>query len=329
MCQTIYRALIVSAAGLLLCGIGFAQQSPAPSSNPPAGSTTAPATPKTTTPKSGTTAAKKAAAPLALNTQKEKASYAIGMNIGKNLKESMKKQDVEVNPDILLRGLKDAFTGNKLLLTDDQAQAVLTAFQEDLRNHQKEVHDAEAAKNSTAGQAFLAANKAKPGIVMLPSGLQYKVITEGNGPKPTMNDVVVCNYKGTLIDGTEFDSSTKRGKPATIPVGKVIRGWTEALQLMPVGSTWQLFIPPSLGYGEAGTNGGPIGPDETLIFEVQLISIEPKPEGRPAPPGMATPGGTAPQPNGRSATPPPSSSQPAPSSPAPSTEPTPAPAPKP
>jgi len=291
MCKTLNRALTISLAGMLLCGISIAQQSSAPPTNPPAASTTTPATPKTqtsTTAKSGTTAAKKTPAPLVLKTEKDKASYAIGMNIGKGLAENMKKDQVEVNNDILLRGLKDALAGNKSLLTDEQIQAALTTLQNDLRKHQQELHDAEVAKNSSAGTAFLAANKAKPGVVTLPSGLQYKIITEGNGPKPTANDVVLCNYKGTLIDGTEFDSSYKRGKPASIPVGKVIKGWTEALQMMPVGSKWQLYIPPTLGYGEAGTNGGPIGPNATLIFEVELMSIQPKGEAKPAPaPGAA------------------------------------------
>lgn len=293
MCKTPFRALTFIAAGLLLASLSPAQQSSAPS-NPPAASGTSSAAPKTqssSSAKSGTTAKKTTPAQPALNTEKEKASYAIGMNIGKNLADNMKKQDVDVNKDLLLRGMKDGLNGNKPLLTDEEAQAVLTSFQ-------KHVHDEKVAKNSNDGNAFLTANKAKPGVVTLPSGLQYKVITEGNGPKPTINDAVICNYKGTLIDGTEFDSSYKRGKPATIPVGRVIKGWTEALQLMPVGSTWQLFIPPSLAYGDEGTpNGGPIGPAETLVFEVQLLSILPKtaPAPRPAPGGQ--PNAEEPKPN--------------------------------
>jgi FKBP-type peptidyl-prolyl cis-trans isomerase len=291
MYKTPYRALTLSLAGTLLCGITFAQQTSAPSTNPSAAATTAPATPKTqttTAAKPGTTAAKKTPAPLVLKTQKDKASYAIGMNIGKGLKENLKKDAVDVDSDILVRGMKDALAGNKQLLTDEESQAVLTALQNNLRKHQQEVLAAQAAKNSKEGEDYLAANKAKPGVVALPSGLQYKIITEGNGPKPTASDVIVCNYKGSLVDGTEFDSSYKRGKPATIPVGQVIKGWTEALQLMPVGSKWELTIPPSLGYGEKGTNGGPIGPDATLVFEVELLSIEPKPEAKPAA-GAATP----------------------------------------
>jgi FKBP-type peptidyl-prolyl cis-trans isomerase FklB len=289
MCQTKYRALTLSLAGTLLCGVAYAQQSSTPSTNPPASSGTSTAAPKSqTTTKSGTsTAAKKTPTPLVLSTQKDKASYAIGMNIGKGLKDSLKRDDVDVSNEILLRGMRDALAGNKPLLTDEEAQQVLTALQTDLRKHKEELQAAAAAKNSSTGNAFLAANKTKPGVVALPSGLQYKVITQGTGPKPTASDTVECNYKGTLIDGTEFDSSAKRGKPATFPVGQVIKGWTEALQLMPVGSKWDLYIPPTLAYGERGTPNGPIGPNETLIFEVELLSIQ-KPEAKPAP-GTAAP----------------------------------------
>jgi FKBP-type peptidyl-prolyl cis-trans isomerase FklB len=283
MYKTTHRALTLSLAGTLLCGISYAQQSSTPSTTPPPSSSTTPITPKTqTTPaaKTGTAAAtaKKPAVPLALTTQKAKASYAIGMNIGKGLK----KDEVDIDPDILARGMKDAMTGKKPLLTDEEAQAALVTLQNDVRKHQQELHDAAMAKNLKDGEAFLAANKAKPGVIALPSGLQYKVIQQGTGPKPTVNDTVECNYSGKLIDGTEFDSSYKRGKPVTFPVGQVIKGWTEALQLMPVGSKWQLFIPTSLAYGEKGTNGGPIGPNETLVFDVDLISIQPKAEAKPS-----------------------------------------------
>lgn len=302
MCQTKYRALTLSLAGTLLCGVVFAQQSSAPSTNPPASSGTSTTSPKSqTTAKSGTTAAKKAPAPLTLTTPKDKASYAIGMNIGKGLKDSLKRDDVDVSNEILLRGMRDALAGNKPLLTDEEAQQILTTLQADLRKHKEELQAAAAAKNTSAGNAFLAENKTKPGVVTLPSGLQYKVITQGNGPKPTANDTVECNYKGTLIDGTEFDSSAKRGKPATFPVGGVIKGWTEALQLMPVGSKWQLYLPPTLAYGERGTPNGPIGPNETLIFEVELLSIQPKPEPKPAP----APGATAPKAQPQTQSPPP------------------------
>ena len=277
-----YRALTLTLAGTLLCGMSLAQQTstpssttPAPAAKPSAGQKAQPATAT----KPGTTAAKKPAAAVP-TTDKEKASYAIGMNIGKGLK----KDAVDVDVDMLARGMKDAIDGNKQLITDEEAKTAVEALQAQVRSHLQEVHDAAMVKNAKDGEAFLAANKAKPGVVTLPSGLQYKIVQPGTGPKPTPADVVVCNYSGKLIDGTEFDSSYKRGQPATFPVGQVIKGWTEALQLMPVGSKWQLFIPPTLAYGDKGTNGGPIGPNETLIFDVELLSIQAKAEAKPATP---------------------------------------------
>ena len=160
-------------------------------------------------------------------------------------------------------------------MTEAEAQAVLTQLQADMRKKQEEKTQQAGEANQKEGEAFLAANKAKPGVVTLPSGLQYKILKEGTGPKPTATDSVVCNYQGTLINGTEFDSSYKRGEPATFPVNGVIKGWTEALQLMPVGSKWQLFIPPDLAYGARGA-GADIGPNATLIFEVELLSIKSK-----------------------------------------------------
>lgn len=264
-----YRFLIAPVAGLLFCGVTLAQQSSAPSAQQP--SATKPAA--TAAPKPAQKPPAPTPKPLTLDTQKDKASYAIGMNIGR----SMKKDNVDVDPEILSRGLKDALTGAKPLLTDEETQAVLTTLQNDVRKRQQDTFNQALAKNKEEGDAFLAANKSKPGVVLLPSGLQYKVIQNGDGPKPTATDTVVCNYKGTLIDGTEFDSSYKRGQPATFPVNQVIKGWTEALQLMPVGSKWELYIPSNLAYGERGTQGGPIGPNETLIFEVELLSIQQKP----------------------------------------------------
>jgi FKBP-type peptidyl-prolyl cis-trans isomerase FklB len=171
------------------------------------------------------------------------------------------------------RGLKDALAGGKTLLTDDEAQATMVALQNDVRARQQGQMQQVAEKNKKDGEAFLAANAGKEGVVRLPSGLQYKILTPGTGPKPSATDSVVCNYRGTLIDGTEFDSSYKSGHPATFGVGRVIKGWTEALQLMPVGSKWQLFVPAQLAYGDRGA-GADIGPNATLIFEVQLLSIE-------------------------------------------------------
>jgi len=290
-----FSALLFPLAGTLLCGICPAQQTSAPSSNPPAAAATTPATPKTqTTPatKTGTaTAAKKAPAPLVLTTPKDKNSYAIGMNIGKGLKDNLKKGDVDVSPAILARGLRDALEGNKQLLTDEESKATLEALQKDVQKRQQELHDTAVAKNQKDGEAYLAANKEKAGVVTLPSGLQYRIIQEGTGPKPSATDTVVVNYSGKLIDGTEFDSSAKHGQPLTHPVGGLVPGWTEALQLMPVGSKWELVIPASLAYGDR--QQGPIGPNSTLVFEVELVSIQPKPEPKLQPVGPPPPTGPA------------------------------------
>jgi FKBP-type peptidyl-prolyl cis-trans isomerase FklB len=205
------------------------------------------------------------------STEKEKLSYALGMNLAGQLKS----QSVDVDPAAFAQGFRDAFTGAKTAMTAEEARAVMSAFQEQMRSKQTAMMAQTAEKNKKEGEAFLAANKAKEGVVALPSGLQYKIVKPGTGPKPTIDDTVVCHYKGTLIDGTEFDSSYRRNEPAKFPVKGVIRGWTEALQLMPVGSTWQLFVPSALAYGERGA-GAQIGPNATLIFEVQLISIQPK-----------------------------------------------------
>ena len=193
------------------------------------------------------------------------------MNFGTGLR----KQSLDIDPAILARGLRDSFSNGKTLLTEDEARAVLTQLQGDVRKKQQEVAQQLGDSNKKQGMAFLEANKAKDGVVMLPSGLQYKILQEGTGPKPAPIDTVVCNYRGTLLDSTEFDSSYKRGQPATFPVTGVIKGWTEALQLMPVGSKWQLFIPSELAYGDRGA-GGQIGPNATLIFEVELLSIQAK-----------------------------------------------------
>ena len=259
----------------MLAGDGYAQQTPA--STPPATTPAAPAatTPKTPAKKTGTTAAKSATAATALTTRKQKFSYALGMNIGGGLGTNLKKQSVEVDPALVAQGLKDSLAGTKTRLTDDEAKAVLTEVQNEVRKQAQEKAAEAGVANKKEGEAFLAANKGKEGVVTLPSGLQYKILTAGTGPKPTSSDTVVCNYKGTLIDGKEFDSSYKRGQPATFGVGQVIKGWTEALQLMPVGSKWQLFIPSSLAYGERGA-GADIGPDATLVFEVELLSIQDK-----------------------------------------------------
>ena len=243
------------------------QQSPALNTQQPPAAKTQKAPAK----KTGAAPASKAPAVLVLNTQKDKTSYAIGMNVGKGLH----RDSVDIDPAILLRGLKDALAGGKTLLTDQEAQATLTALQNDLRKKQQEMRQQATETNKKEGEVFLAANKTKDGVVALPSGLQYKILQEGTGPKPAATDSVVCNYRGTLLDGKEFDSSYKRGQPATFPVNCVIKGWTEALQLMTVGSKWQLFVPSELAYGDRGA-GADIKPGATLIFEVELLSIQPK-----------------------------------------------------
>jgi FKBP-type peptidyl-prolyl cis-trans isomerase FklB len=251
------------AAGMVLLGSAAAQQTPATNTQ-----TTPPAKPKTNTTTHRSTAAKPA--PLALVTEKDKQSYAIGLNVGK----SLHRDSVDVEPRFVLQGIEDAIANGKVLLTDDQIKTIMTDLQNQVQQKREEKRLAEAETNKKDGAAFLAANATKEGVVTLPSGLQYKIMTAGTGPKPSATDSVVCNYRGTLLDSTEFDSSYKRGQPVTLNVGGVIKGWTEALQLMPVGSKWQLFIPPDLAYGDRGQ--GPIGPNSTLIFEVELLSIQPK-----------------------------------------------------
>jgi FKBP-type peptidyl-prolyl cis-trans isomerase len=197
------------------------------------------------------------------------------MNLGINLKS----QSLDIDPNLVYQGLKDFLAGGKTMITEDESRATLVQLQSDLRAKQEQKLQEEAEANKKEGDAFLAANKTKEGVVTLPSGLQYKIITAGTGPKPTADDTVVCNYRGTFINGTEFDSSYKRGQPAEFRVTGVIKGWTEALQLMPVGSKWQLFVPSDLAYGPGGR--GPIPPNSTLLFEVELLSIKPKQELTP------------------------------------------------
>jgi len=210
-----------------------------------------------------------------LKTQKDKISYAIGMNVG----TSLRRGSIDVDPNIVGQGLQDALAGGKTLLSEEEVRATLTELQNDVRKKQQEKMQQAGEANKKEGDAFLAANKGKEEVVALPSGLQYKVLSAGTGLKPTASDSVVCNYRGTLIDGKEFDSSYKRGQPATFPVSGVIKGWTEALQLMPVGSKWQLFVPSELAYGERG-QGADIGPNAVLIFEVELLSIQDKAKGK-------------------------------------------------
>ncbi|PYI90916.1 MAG: hypothetical protein DME97_15380 [Verrucomicrobia bacterium] len=219
-----------------------------------------------------------------LKDQKDKASYSIGYDIG----ETFKKQNVELNPDTLFGGLKDALAGKEALLTKEEREKTLQAFQKEMMEKQIAASKEAATKNAAEGEKFLAENKKKEGVKTTASGLQYKALKEGAGPSPKETDTVVTNYRGTLIDGTEFDSSYKRNEPATFQVNRVIKGWIEALQLMKPGAKYQLVIPSSLAYGERGA-GQLIGPNATLIFEVELLSIKP-----PEPAATVAPGAPAP-----------------------------------
>jgi len=280
--QKSFTTLSLLAAGMML-GNAHAQQTPAAKpATTPAAKTSPAAKPHTAT---------TAKAPLVLSTQKAKLSYALGMNIG----AGVKSQPVDIDPDILARGMKDAMTGAKPLLTEDEAKAVLTQAQNEVRQQQQAKAKQEGEANKKAGEAFLAANKTKDSVVTLPDGLQYKILTPGTGPKPTATDSVVCNYRGTLVNGTEFDSSYKRGQPVTFPVNGVIKGWQEALPLMPVGSKWQLFVPSDLAYGDHAMSAE-LGPNSTLIFEVELLSIKDKAAAN-------TPAATSPATNSGASTP--------------------------
>ncbi len=193
----------------------------------------------------------------------------MGMNLGIGLR----KQGMTLDSALLARGLRDAQSGAKTALTEDEARAAVQQFQTEVRQKMQATAQTQGAANRKEGADFLAANKTKSGVITLPDGLQYKILKEGDGPKPTASDTVSCNYRGTLINGKEFDSSFKRGQPTSFPVSGVIKGWTEALQLMPVGSKWELYIPADLAYGDRGA-GQDIGPGETLIFEIDLLGIQ-------------------------------------------------------
>lgn len=203
----------------------------------------------------------------------DKLSYSFGQNIG----NSLKRQETDVNLELVFKGIKDVFSGGTPLLTEQESMEAIRAFQQEKRTKQEEARKKEGEENIKTGEKFLAENAKKEGVITLPSGLQYKIITSGKGKTPTADDTVKTHYRGTLIDGTEFDSSYSRNEPAVFPVKRVIPGWTEALQLMKEGDKWQLFIPSKLAYGENGA-GGKIGPNATLVFDIELISIEKKEE---------------------------------------------------
>lgn len=206
--------------------------------------------------------------PTVLKTQRDKVNYAIGVNMIGNFKQ----QGIEIDLDLVIRGMKDALAGEKLLMTNEELRKIIGVYIAAARQNQAKVRSAAAEENRKAGEAFLAENGKKEGVVTLPSGLQYKILKAGDGRKPTDGDTVECTYRGTLINGTEFDRSGPE-KPATFKVAGVIPGWSEALKLMPAGSRWQLFIPSRLAYGERG-QGRDIGPNETLIFEIELLAVK-------------------------------------------------------
>ena len=202
--------------------------------------------------------------PPQLKDLKDKVSYSIGLNVGFN----MRRQNVDLNQDAFNAGMKDALSGRKPLLTEQEVRETMMAFEKDMQDQRTQT----AQRNAGEAQKFLADNKGKEGVKTTASGLQYKVLNEGNGAQPKSSDTVTVNYRGTLTDGTEFDSSYKRNQPATFPVAGVIKGWAEALQMMKVGSKYQLFIPPDLGYGQNGQ--GSIPPNAVLVFEVELLDVK-------------------------------------------------------
>ncbi len=203
-----------------------------------------------------------------LSSPAAKNSYAVGASLG----GSVRQLTIEMDHKIVLQGFEDALSGTKLLMSAEDVRATVLQLQREAKEKKGLVTKALSDKNLKDGEAFLAANKGTKGVVVLPSGLQYRILKAGKGNKPTLQDKVVCHYRGTLIDGTEFDSSYARQQPTTFSVARVVKGWTEALQLMSVGSKWQLFIPANLAYGERGSSR--IGPNATLIFEVELIAIQ-------------------------------------------------------
>jgi FKBP-type peptidyl-prolyl cis-trans isomerase FklB len=271
-------------AGLLLAGIAIAQETAASKNDAPARSASEVHSQKMTAhqaagskveTKNGAAKGERQG-PITFNSAKEKVSYALGVELAAGLKY----QRMDVDLPLIIRGMRDAFANEdtKLAMPPKEIADTLKQYGEDRKRGLEHAMQMVSEKNKKAGEDFVAQNAKKDGVVTLPSGLQYKVLKEGDGNKPVLADSIVCNYRGTLVDGTEFDSSYKQNKPVTFPLKSVIKGWREAIQLMPVGSKWQLVVPPQLGYGERGA-GGIIGPNTTLVFEVELVSIGDKVAG--------------------------------------------------
>lgn len=210
---------------------------------------------------------------VTLQSEQDRVCYAIGANVGSGIGRQLKSMGTEVEVEKMVAGFKDALVGAKLQLTEEEITSTLHAFQTQAQEKMMAKQKEAGSKAIKEGADYLEANKKKEGVVVLPSGLQYKVIKQGDGVKPKATDTVKTHYRGTLIDGTEFDSSYKRNEPASFPVNGVIPGWTEALQLMPVGSKWQLVIPSNLAYGEQGA-GADIPPNSVLVFEIELLEVK-------------------------------------------------------
>jgi len=220
-----------------------------------------------------------------LKTRKEKVSYLIGIDMGRRLKSELGQQSIDYDAKIVARAIQETLSGGNMLMTEDELTAIRTALQEELQAKSRERTKQLAEKNKKEGQAFLAANAKKEGVKTTEQGLQFRILTQGKGRIPQMTDTVTVNYSGKLVDGTEFDSSTRRGKPATFSLDQVITGWSKALTLMNEGSKWEIVVPPSLAYGNLGTPGGPIGPDAVLIFEIELLAIGQGPQAAGQMPG--------------------------------------------
>ena len=277
------KARRITIGTLLLAGMAIAQENVGPKSPSAEQSIPASASQKTTsaqraakTNEISKSSVSKASQPATLkfNSSKEKVSYSLGVELAAGLKY----QRMDVDLGLIIRGMRDAFAKDgELALPPKEIADTLKQYAEDRKRGLEHALQMVSEKNQKAGANFVADNAKKDGVVSLPSGLQYKILKQGEGKKPSLDDSVECNYRGTLLDGTEFDSSYNQAKPMVFPLKGVIKGWQEALQLMPIGSKWQLFVPPQLAYGERGA-GAVIGPNATLIFEVELLSIADKPQ---------------------------------------------------